>query len=183
MDESKSRRALVDRLIELGTKASKPGIDGDIRQTNQQEFDSLVQRTATPTLIPALTFLIQPGRLPPELRKVFLDVLTRVPLRYDGVRATAEFIFSVHPSSTVSSSEEVAPQKNGANITQEALNMAAKMVAYPPSSVPEETWYRTIAPQLFNLLDGNDGPELMKVAAYVIGFGILGRKQSGAPGK
>lgn len=183
MDESKNRRALVDKLIELGTKASKPGTDAGIRQVNQREFDELVQNTATPALIPALAFLIQPGRLPPELRKKFLDVLTHVPLRSDGVRATAEFIFSVHPSSTVSSSEEAAPQKNGANITQEALNMAAKMVAYPPSNVPEEMWYNTIAPQLFALLDGTDGAELMKVAAYVIGFGILGRKQSGAPGE
>lgn len=182
-EENQSRRALVDRLIELGTKISRPGVDAATQETSQQDLDQLVQDTGTSSLIQALTFLIQPGRLPPQLRAKLLDVLTRVPLRPDGVRATAEFVFSVHPSSTVGSSEESAAQKNGANITQEALNMAAKMIAYPPARVSEETWYQAVAPQLFELLDGQEGPELMKVAAYVIGFGILGRRQSGAPGK
>lgn len=182
-EENQTRRALVDKLIEFGTKICRPGIDAVTQQTSQNELDRLVQDTGTSSLIQALTFLIQPGRLPPELRIKLLDELTRVPLRPDGVRATAEFVFSVHPSSTVGSSEESAAQKDGANITQEALNMAAKMIAYPPARVSEETWYGAIAPQLFELLDGKRGAELMKVAAYVIGFGILGRRKSGAPGK
>lgn len=183
MEASVGRRALIDKLIELGTKASRPGLDADTQRTSQSELDDLVQKTGTSALIQALTFLIQPGRVPPQLKTKILDVLTRIPLRPDGVRATAEFVFFVHPSSTVGSSEEAAPQKHGANITQEALNMAAKMIAYPPASVSQEIWYQKIAPQLFSLLDGQDGAELMKVAAYVIGFGILGRRQSGAPGE
>ncbi|PSR85535.1 hypothetical protein BD289DRAFT_257790 [Coniella lustricola] len=182
MDASNARRSLVDKLIELGTKATRPAADASTKQASQQKFDELVQATPTPALIQTLTFLIQPGRLPPPLTAKLLGVLTQIPLRPDGVRATAEFVFSVHPSSTVSSSEEATPQKDGANITQEALNMAAKMIAQPPASVAQDLWYRTIAPQLYALLDGEDGPELMKVAAYVIGFGILGRKQSGALG-
>lgn len=182
-EENQNRRALVDKLIELGSKASRPGVDEYTQRTSQQCFEELIQKAGSPSLIQALAFLIQPGRLPPQLRTKFLDVLTRVPLRSDGVRATSEFVFSVHPSSTVGSSEEAAAQKNGANITQEALNMAAKMIAYPPASILQTAWYQAIAPQLFELLDGKEGAELMKVAAYVIGFGILGRKQSGAPGK
>ncbi|KAF3766535.1 hypothetical protein M406DRAFT_291014 [Cryphonectria parasitica EP155] len=182
MEGNKARRVLVDKLIELGTKATRPGVCDDARKASQHDFDELVKQTGTSTLIQTLTFLIQPGRVPPELRTTLLDVLTRAPLRTDGVRATVEFVFSVHPSSTVSSAEEAAPQKNGANITQEALNLAAKMIAYPPASVSHDTWYQAVAPQLFVLLDGEDGMELMKVAAYVIGFGILGRKQSGAIG-
>lgn len=181
--ENTARRALVDKLIALGTEATKPGVDAATQESSLREFDELVQNTGSSDLIQALTFLIQPGKVPPQLRAMFMDVLTRVPLRPDGVRATAEFVFSVHPSSTVSSSEVANPQKNGANITQEALNMAAKMIAYPPSSVSQDVWYRAIAPQLFALLDGKDGQELMKVASYVIGFGVLGRRQSGAPGK
>lgn len=183
MEDNRARRVLVDKLIEFGTKASRPGVDADTQQSSRQEFDDLIQKTRTSSLIQALTFLIHPGRVPPELRTNFLDVLTRIPLRPDGVRATAEFVFSMHPSSTVGSSEEANPQKNGANITQEALKMATKMIAYPPAAVSQDTWYQTIAPQLLALLDGSDGPDLMKVAAYVIGFGILGRKQSGAPGE
>lgn len=180
--ENNQRRALVDRLIDLGTKASKPDADAATREFGQKELDELAQKTGTSSLIQALSFLVQPGRLPPALRSKFLEALTRIPLRPDGVRATAEFVFSVHPSSTVSASEDAAPQKNGANITQEALQMATKTLAYPPKNVSEDNWYQAVAPQLFELLDGKEGAELMKVAAYVIGFGILGRRQSGSPG-
>lgn len=180
--DNKQRRALVDKLIELGTKASKPDVDANTQQTGQRELDDLIQKTGTSSLIQALSFLVQPGRLPPQLRSKFLEALTRIPLRPDGVRATAEFVFSVHPSSTVSSSEEAAVQKTGANITLEALQMATKTIAYPSKGVSEDVWYQAVAPQLFTLLDGQEGAELMKVAAYVIGFGILGRKQSGSPG-
>lgn len=180
--DNQQRRALVDKLIELGTKASKPDVDANTQQTGQRELETLIKKTGTSSLIQALSFLVQPGRLPPQLRSKFLEALTRIPLRPDGVRATAEFVFSVHPSSTVSSSEEAAVQKNGANITLEALQMATKTIAYPSKGVSEDVWYQAVAPQLFTLLDGQEGAELMKVAAYVIGFGILGRKQSGSPG-
>lgn len=176
------RQALVEKLIELGTRASRPDVGEATRQHADQEFEEFVQKAGTLSLIPALNFLIQPGRVPPELRAKLMDVLTKIPLRPDGVRATAEFVFSVHPSSTVTSSEEAKPQKEGANITHEALSMAAKLIAYPPKSVSPDTWYQKVAPQLLSFLDGQDGPELMKVGAFVIGFGILGRKQSGAPG-
>lgn len=176
------RQALVEKLIELGTRASRPDVGEATRQHADQEFEEFVQKAGTLSLIPALNFLIQPGRVPPELRAKLMDVLTKIPLRPDGVRATAEFVFSVHPSSTVTSSEEAKPQKEGANITHEALSMAAKLIAYPPKPVSPDTWYQKVAPQLLSFLDGQDGPELMKVGAFVIGFGILGRKQSGAPG-
>ena len=109
--------------------------------------------------------------------------LTRIPLRAGGVRATVEFVFSVHPSNTISAPEEASPQKQGANITQEAIAMATRLLGNPPSGMTPEAWFSAISPQLFALLDGQDGPELMKVASYVIGFGILGRRQFGAPGK
>jgi hypothetical protein len=46
-----------------------------------------------------------------------------------------------------------------------------------------EKWFHGIAPQLFSLLEGEGEPEMDKAAAFVIGFGILGRKQFGALGK
>lgn len=111
-----------------------------------------------------------------------MDILTLMPQRPDGVRATLEFVFASHPSSTVRTSEAADPQKQGANITLEALKMATGLLATPPASVSPEEWFSGIAPQLFDLLDGNQGPDLVKAAAYVIGYGILGRKQFGAPG-
>src|SRR3569833_521016 len=100
-----------------------------------------------------------------------MSMLTLLPLRPDGVRATVEFIFSVHPSSTVSNSETTSPLKQGANITQEALNMATRLLAIPPASVTEKDWFSGIAPQLFVLLEGGDGFDLTRVAAFVIGYG------------
>lgn len=112
-----------------------------------------------------------------------METLTLIPLRPDGVRATLEFVFAVHPSSTVRVSEAAVPQKRGANITHESLNVASNLLSAPPASVAPEAWYTAIAPQLLLLLDGSEGPELIKAASYIIGFGILGRKASGAPGK
>lgn len=60
--------------------------------------------------------------------------------------------------------------------------MASNLLSVPPASVTPETWYSGISTQLLELLDGREGPELTKAASYIIGFGILGRKTSGAPG-
>ncbi|KAI1813091.1 hypothetical protein GGS20DRAFT_499939 [Poronia punctata] len=130
----------------------------------------------------SLNTLIRPGRVPDWLRIHLVDILTLLPQRPDGVRATLEFVFSVHPSSTVRPSEAATPQKQGANITMEALKMASNLLSAPPASVTPQAWFPGIAPQLLALLDGTDGRDLAKVASYVIGFGVLGRKQLGAPG-
>ncbi|CAK7243912.1 MAG: hypothetical protein STHCBS139747_005442 [Sporothrix thermara] len=137
-------------------------------------------------LLPALNVVIQPGRVPEAVRSEFMSHLAMLPLRGDGVRGTLEFVFSVHPSNpnngAAMAGAPVTPQKQGAQITLEALKMATRLLASPPARITAEDWFRGIAPQLLSLLDGHDGLELAKVAAYVIGFGILGRKSYGAPG-
>jgi hypothetical protein len=139
-------------------------------------------RTGTLTLIPALNVLIRPDHAPPWLKSELIAILTTLPLRPDGVRGTLEFVFAVHPSTAVKTSEVAVPQKQGANITHEALSLASTMLSVPPKRVTPEVWFLGVAPQLLKLLDGDDGPEMTKVASYVIGFGILGRKEFGAPG-
>jgi hypothetical protein len=116
------------------------------------------------------------------LRPKIKDELTRVSLRPDGVRASLEFMFAAHPSATVTTAEAAVPQKRGANITHQSLQLAAGMFSTVPASVTPGEWYAAIAPQLLALLDGDGGPELVKVASYIIGFGILGKKASGVPG-
>ncbi|KAI8955817.1 hypothetical protein F4801DRAFT_176474 [Xylaria longipes] len=172
---------LVSALERNGTKAFQPTADAQSRVEGQKEFGALISRTGTLALMSALNTLIKPGRIPDWLRVRLMDILMLLPQRPDGVRATLEFVFSVHPSSTVSASETAAPQKQGANITMEALKMASTLLSVPPTSVKPEAWFPGIAPQLLALLDGNNGPDLAKVAAYVIGFGVLGRRQFGAP--
>ncbi|EAQ83880.1 hypothetical protein CHGG_10284 [Chaetomium globosum CBS 148.51] len=148
-----------------------------------KEWEELVDKIKTPTVITALNGLIKPGVCPPWLRQQLLQKLARVPAeRPDGVRATLEFVASIHPSSTVNVSEAAVPQSKGANITQEALALAANAISRPARTMTPEAWYPAIATQLLTLLDGNEGPDLAKAAAYIIGFNILGKKSSGAPG-
>ncbi|KAI0414029.1 hypothetical protein F5X98DRAFT_261759 [Xylaria grammica] len=174
--------SLVSALERTGTKAFQPTADAQSSAEGQRHFVALVSRAGTLALMSSLNTLIKPGRVPEWLRSHFMDILTLLPQRPDGVRATLEFVFSVHPSSTVAVSEAAAPQKQGANITMEALKMASTLLSVPPASVKPDVWFPGVAPQLLALLDGDNGPDLAKAAAYVIGFGVLGRKQFGAPG-
>lgn len=108
--------------------------------------------------------------------------MVRLPLRPDGVRATLEFVFSVHPSGALPQADEGTPNKRGANIAAEALAMATQLLSSIPAEISDQTWIDAIAPQLLHLVDGKDGSELARVGAYVISFGILGRRRLGAPG-
>ncbi|KAI2632561.1 hypothetical protein GGS26DRAFT_556510 [Hypomontagnella submonticulosa] len=180
MDGQKT--TLVSAIEKAGLKAYQPSSNEASRSEGRREFSALMSRTKTVPLMSALSKLTQPGLVPEWLRVHLMDVLTLLPQRSDGVRSTLEFVFSVHPSSTVRASEAAVPQKQGANITMEALKLASNLLSAPPATVPPEQWFPGIAPQLLALLDGKDGADLVKAAAYVIGFGILGRKQFGAPG-
>ncbi|OTB04105.1 hypothetical protein M426DRAFT_321203 [Hypoxylon sp. CI-4A] len=186
MDEQRTNRpakeSLVSIIEQVATKAFQPSSDDASRSEGQKELSAILSKTKTMTLMSALNKLTQPDQAPGWLRVHLMDILSLLPQRPDGVRATLEFIFSVHPSSTVRVSEAAKPQKQGANITMEALKMATNLLAAPPATVPPEQWFSGIAPQLLRLLDGEDGPDLVKAASYVIGFGVLGRKQFGAPG-
>ncbi|KAH8677928.1 hypothetical protein BX600DRAFT_451081 [Xylariales sp. PMI_506] len=177
-----TRAALLPAIEAAGTKAFDPASDEASRAEGQREFSALISRTGTPSLIAALNALIKPDRVPRWLRLRLMDILTLLPQRPDGVRATLEFVFSTHPSNAVRASEAADPQKQGANITMEALKMATSLLAIPPLGVTPEQWFPGISSQLMVLLDGDEGPDLLKVAAYVIGYGVLGRRQFGAPG-
>lgn len=94
---------------------------------------------------------------------------------------TIEFILSVHPTSATGNGS--ANTGRGSNISLEALNAASKLLSSPPTALSPGQWFSGIAPQLLSLLDGDGEPGMDKAAAYIIGFGILGRRQFGAPGK
>ncbi|KAI1857930.1 hypothetical protein JX265_010960 [Neoarthrinium moseri] len=177
-----TQASLLSAIEAAGTKAFNPSSDESSRAEVQREFGALISRAGTTSLISTLNALIKPDRVPRWLRLRLMDILTLLPQRPDGVRATLEFVFTTHPSNAVKSSEAAGPQKQGANITMEALKMATSILATPPLDIPAEQWFPGIAPQLISLLDGADGADLVKVASYVIGFGILGRRQFGAPG-
>jgi hypothetical protein len=174
-------KSSVKAILEAGKKAFDPTEPQNT--TAIEEYEELIQRTKTFTLVTALNCLIKQGVAPPWLRPQLLQKLARLPAdRPDGVRAVLEFVASVYPPSAVNVSEAAVPQVKGANITHEALTMSSGVIARPPRSMTPEAWYSAIAPQLLVLLDGHEGPDLVKVAAYIIGFGILGKAASGARG-
>jgi hypothetical protein len=105
-----------------------------------------------------------------------------LPLRPNGVRATMEFVFSVHPSNSARVLDTASPQKQGASITHEAVAVATKLLSTVPASMTAQEWFNGISGQLFYLMDGEEGPDLARTAAQIVGFGILGRKEYGAPG-
>jgi hypothetical protein len=136
-------------------------------------------------LLPVLTGLVQPDRVRPWLRPHIIRALAVLPLRPRGVRNTIEFILSIHPSTAQRGGgvQEASPESRGPSISLEALNSASKLISAPPSSLSADTWFSGISPQLLSLLDGEGGLEMIKAASYIIGYGILGRRQLGAPGK
>ncbi|KAM0284530.1 hypothetical protein ACHAQH_001896 [Verticillium albo-atrum] len=175
------RQTLADALLDVGKRAFDPATGPTSSDVALKEFNALVDGNASWDLLPALNALIKPNVAPPWLQPQLMRILTHIPLRTDGVRGTLEFIFSVHPSSRLKASEEAALHKTGANITQEALAVATRIIASPPATVVPTVWFAGIAPQLHRLLDGQDGPELARVAAQLVMIGILGKKQFGAP--
>ncbi|KAL2265596.1 hypothetical protein VTJ83DRAFT_6696 [Remersonia thermophila] len=175
-----AREKLAWSILGAAEKAFSPDEPESSRQQASRDYNAVIQGVGTRSLLPALNTLLR--NAPAWLRPKIKEELTRVSLRPDGVRASLEFMFAAHPSGTVTATEAAVPQKRGAHITHQSLQLAAGMFSNVPASVPAEEWYAAIAPQLIALLDGDGGPELVKVASYIIGFGILGRRSSGVPG-
>ncbi|RDW66011.1 hypothetical protein BP6252_09646 [Coleophoma cylindrospora] len=175
---SKAQPPLVDNLLQYGKLAYDPDQTEATRQENQQKLKEILDSTGTFALIPALNLLVQPSRVQPWLRGPLIQTLALLPLRPRGVQHTIEFILSVHPSSANTPSGT----GKGASISLEALNAASKLLSTPPAAMPPDRWFNGISSQLLHLLSGNGEPGMDKAAAYIIGFGILGRRQFGAPG-
>ncbi|KAG6299894.1 hypothetical protein E4U09_007671 [Claviceps aff. purpurea] len=173
---------IIEQIVEAGKAAFDPSTALEGRVPALQAYEDLVASTSTWILLPALNSLIKPDVLPPWLRDPLLQALTRLPLRPDGVRGTLEFVFSVHPSTQDAAAQSQQPQKSGANITHEAVAVATRLLSTVPATLSPDEWYGGIAPQLFALFDGDAGEDLAKTAAQIVGFGILGKKQMGAPG-
>ncbi|KAK6587000.1 hypothetical protein PZA11_000290 [Diplocarpon coronariae] len=171
---------LVDSILQCGKAAFDPEESESTRRANLLEFNTLLESSSSLALIPVLNLLIQPGRVQPWFRAPLASALARIPLRPRGVQHTIEFVFQVHASS--SSSNFSASTGRGASISHESLNSVSRLLSSPPVGMSAEDWFAGIAPQLLSLLDGEGELDMDRTAAFVIGFGILGKKQFGAPG-
>lgn len=172
----KNQLKLGSRNLTLSSKGLQ------IRSALHRCQQLIVLRTAAYVLIPALVSLVKPDRVESWLRPHISRALSFLPLRPRGVRSTIEFVLSVHPTTaaTAETQGREAASK-GPQISPEALTSATQLVCSPPQGVTPYYWFEHLAPQLFSLLDGNGGLDMVKVAAYIIGYGILGRPQYGAP--
>ncbi|KIL89807.1 hypothetical protein FAVG1_06542 [Fusarium avenaceum] len=174
---------IIEDIVEAGKKAYDPSIDAASREVGLQQYNKFIESTPVWKLLPALNTLIKPSILPTWLREPLLQTLTLLPLRPTGVRGTMEFVFSVHPSNIGRIPDAGSgPQKQGASITHEGVAIATKLLSSVPTSMTPQAWFDGISGQLFELIDGTAGPELAKTASQVVGYGVLGNKQYGAPG-
>ncbi|KAH6606725.1 hypothetical protein Trco_005878 [Trichoderma cornu-damae] len=174
---------ITQEIVDAAKKAFNPSAAADGREQGLREYNELVDRTQTWILMHVLNALIKPNVLPPWLREPLIKSLTLLPLRSDGVRATMEFVFAVHPSNTGKPADDGGgPGKQGAAITHEAVAVATKLLSSVPASLGAQQWFDGISGQLFALFDGEAGPDVAKIAAQIVGFGVLGKKQFGAPG-
>ncbi|CEJ79933.1 hypothetical protein VHEMI00144 [[Torrubiella] hemipterigena] len=173
---------VVEDLVKAGTAAFNPSGSPESRDDGLQKYNDLIKRTDTWTLLHALNALIQPGATQAWLRPALMRSLTLIPLRKDGVRATMELVFMVHPSTSRGAKDSKESQKQGANITQESVAVATKLLSTVPSDMSPEAWFGGISEQIFSLIDGSSGPELSQTAAQIVGYGILGKRSLGAPG-
>ncbi|KAL7798209.1 hypothetical protein V8C37DRAFT_369098 [Trichoderma ceciliae] len=178
-----SQPKITQEIVDAAKKAFDPSAAAESREQGLQEYNKLVDRTQTWVLIHALNALVKPNVLPPWLREPLMRSLTHMPLRPDGVRATMEFVFAVHPSNTEKAVDDGGSRgKQGAGITHEAVAVATKLLSSVPASMNAQQWFDGMSGQFFALFDGGAGPDVARTAARIVGFGILGKKQYGAPG-
>ncbi|KAH8128793.1 hypothetical protein FP744_10005311 [Trichoderma asperellum] len=183
MNAQQSQPKITQDIVDAAKKAFNPSATAESREQGLHEYNELVDRTQTWILIHAFNALIKPNVLPLWLREPLMRSLTSLPLRSDGVRATMEFVFAVHPSNTGRPTNDGGSRgKEGAAITHEAVAVATKLLSSVPASTNAQQWFDGISGQLFALFDGEAGPDVAKTAAQIVGFGILGKKQFGAPG-
>ncbi|KAM0459350.1 hypothetical protein ACHAPV_005532 [Trichoderma viride] len=175
MDAQQSQPKITQDIVDAAKRAFNPSATAESREQGLCEYNELVNRTQTWILIHALNALIKPNVLPLWLREPLMRSLTSLPLRSDGVRATMEFVFAVHPSNTGKPTNDGGSRgKEGAAITHEAVAVATKLLSSVPASMNAQKWFDGISGQLFALFDGEAGPDVAKTAAQIVGFGILG---------
>jgi len=134
-------------------------------------------RTPSSVLFPILTSLIHPAT-PDWLKELSSKRLSLLPLRPGGVRDTIAFIASI--ALQTGGHGDQGEASSGLELTLEILAHASKLISSVPSEVAPAEYFGTLAPQLFALLD-EDGTDMQRAAAFIIGNGILGRRIYGSP--
>ena len=133
-------------------------------------------------LLPLLTSLLHPSA-PAWLRAKFATALSLLPLRENGALQVINFIAASYPAPVLDPVNGGQNSSHGLVLPLDALAQMSKLLSSVPASMTPETYFTTLAPQLWGLLDAKDDPEMRKAAGYIIGSGILGKRALGAPDK
>ncbi|KAH7414022.1 hypothetical protein DE146DRAFT_639173 [Phaeosphaeria sp. MPI-PUGE-AT-0046c] len=175
-----SQRILPDIISALAELSFSPSYLGQ-NQEFAPVYAQVMGDIPTSRLLPILTtFLQQP--LPIWLKPVLMRQLAMVPSRPRGIRHTIEFL-SLSYLAKVSQLPQNPPESQSElPIPMEAVTEATRVIVLPPAGIDRDEWLHQLAPQLWSLLDGEDGPELSRAAGQIIAQGILSKRSTGAPG-
>jgi hypothetical protein len=143
-------------------------------------FEKVMEETPTSRLLPILSTFTQQS-LPPWLKPLMSKHLAMIPLRPRGVRHIIEFLSLSYLSKISHVSHEGSGPQSQIPIPLEAVSQASRLLVLAPSGMNQDDWIRQIAPQLWALLDGDEGVELSRAAGQIIAGGVLSKRATGAP--
>ncbi|KAL1971341.1 hypothetical protein VTN77DRAFT_293 [Rasamsonia byssochlamydoides] len=145
----------------------------------QSVFEKIIDETSTPVVLQTLSSFLRPDAAP-WFKSVVSSRISQIPLREDGVVQTIFFLASQFAPS-LGQDDSQKPSSQGPPITVQAIMQTSKLLSSVPQGMDPAAYFHNIAPKLLALIDGDD-PDLKRTAAYVVGSGILGKRQYGAPG-
>jgi hypothetical protein len=143
-------------------------------------YKKVVESTPTSRLLPILTTFLQQS-LPAWLKPIMSNELGTIPLRPRGVRHTIEFLSLSYLSKTSGMPQDASGPQSQIPIPLEAVTQASRLLVLPPAEMSQDEWLLKLAPQLWTLLDGDEGVELSRAAGQIIAGGVLSKRATGAP--
>ncbi|KAL8680721.1 MAG: hypothetical protein Q9186_003120 [Xanthomendoza sp. 1 TL-2023] len=172
-------RVSVDLLAAVGELAFSPTFATESRHKYLTMFNDFISSKSVLDLLPMFTSLLHPS-CPHWLRSPISGHLSLLPLRPNGVRQTINFI----ADSVTSSMDQVHEQSNhspGPLLSLDTLSKVSKLLTSIPGSMRAEEYFSILAPQMLDLLD-DPAIDNKRIASYIIGDGILGKRKIGSPG-
>jgi hypothetical protein len=174
-----SQRILPDIISALAELSFCP-MHRDQNHAFVHVYEKVIESTPPSRLLPILTtFLLQ--SLPVWLKPQMSKELAMIPLRQRGVRHTIEFLSLSYLSKTSHIPQDASASQSQIPIPLEAITQASRLLVLPPARMSQDEWLHQLAPQLWKLLDGEEGVELSRAAGQIIAGGILSKRATGAP--
>lgn len=176
-----SQRILPDIISAVTQLALCPESSQDTQSRYLGLYSDLMKGIPTSRLLPILTTFLHQA-LPSWWKPTLAYELATLPLRPQGIRHTIEFLSLSYLSKDAQISQDASGLETQIPIPLEAVTQAARLLVLPPTGTSQDDWLRQLAPQLWSLLDGENGKELSRAAGQIIAGGILSKKATGAPG-